>query len=1064
MRPLQLTMQAFGSYGEKVVIDFTKPNQNLFLITGDTGSGKSTIFDAITFALYGDGAKTSASKVGENRQSQFVDLKLSPYAELTFSQNIGGQQQTYTVKRIPRHNTPTRANPLSESVTLTMPDGTDFPGKLGEINTKLEEIVGLSKPQFMQIAMIAQGEFMELLRTKSDDKKVIFRKLFGTEVFQSIVENLDARKKSKQAEIDRLSITCKTELTHIKVPEPYPQAEELSQLLSTLCNEKELNFARLEVFLDQLEPLCSWMTEQQTTAQTAYTRAKQLRDQKRDEFNHGKALLTSFEQLEKAEQELMLFQQQEAEIKAAEQLSSDIQNAYEIQSAHKLLADAKDAVTRTAEQLSKQQALLPGLSEHVQTAQSTEKAARTELDAETAAFSRIAQKVQDSLDILTQIDTEEKKLKQLNSRLAQAEQRTAAAKQAVTEFEAQAQRWLEEEKALADVGIRQERWSTQNQEADGLSKDIADAKKLRTAVQEQVNSCRKAGELYAAARDNWNQKNTVYTMQRNAFYDAQADFFVGFIAQTKLKDGLPCPVCGSTHHPAPCQPSELHQSITQEELNELEAELWTAQEAQSKASAQKNAADAVLIEKQNGLDTAMEKLIQRMKQNLPQLSDVVTLEQAEELLNSWRSSLNAEGKQLQADAERLAKIQKLLSEADTTRQNRKEAADTAVQQETNLRSDRSTSEALLTHLQSQKLYASAEEALAVKRAAKTALDEKAAAHDRALTDAQAAKTALETAETLIAQYQANQPEQQAKQAQYQQEYHTLLRTKGMTENDWQRITAQHRAEETELLRARAAKYHAGKAGAEAAKQVAEQTIGQQKRPDLDVLKAEMTQADQLLTDAEAQREQLNKIIDPTQDAFRSLTNHREERKQKTQEFTRIFNLYQRLSGKLSGAKMDLETYVQRRYLERILHAANARFLDMSGGQFLLQMVDLKDAGAGKNKGLDLTVYSTVTGKTREVGTLSGGESFMAALALALGMADQIQERSSAITLDMMFIDEGFGSLDSHSRDQAVRVLQQMAGSKLIGIISHVAELKQVIDDQLIVSKDETGSHTRWVIS
>jgi exonuclease SbcC len=138
---------------------------------------------------------------------------------------------------------------------------------------------------------------------------------------------------------------------------------------------------------------------------------------------------------------------------------------------------------------------------------------------------------------------------------------------------------------------------------------------------------------------------------------------------------------------------------------------------------------------------------------------------------------------------------------------------------------------------------------------------------------------------------------------------------------------------------------------------------------------------------------------------------------------------------------------------------------MSAGQFELRMYDRDKAGEGKNKGLDLMVYSSVTGKEREVRTLSGGESFMAALSLALGMADQIQERSAAVNLDVMFIDEGFGSLDDHSRNQAVRVLMNMAGgSKLIGIISHVTELKQEIDNQLVVTKDDEGSHVRWQIS
>ena len=163
--------------------------------------------------------------------------------------------------------------------------------------------------------------------------------------------------------------------------------------------------------------------------------------------------------------------------------------------------------------------------------------------------------------------------------------------------------------------------------------------------------------------------------------------------------------------------------------------------------------------------------------------------------------------------------------------------------------------------------------------------------------------------------------------------------------------------------------------------------------------------------------------------------------------------------------MDIETFVQRYYLERILSAANRRFRDMSAGQFELRMYDIDKAGEGKNRGLDLMVYSEVTGKEREVRTLSGGESFMAALALALGTADQIKASSTAINLDVMFIDEGFGSLDDLARSQAVKVLQRMAGdSKLIGIISHVTELKNEMEDQLIVTKGEHGSSVRWQVS
>lgn len=169
-----------------------------------------------------------------------------------------------------------------------------------------------------------------------------------------------------------------------------------------------------------------------------------------------------------------------------------------------------------------------------------------------------------------------------------------------------------------------------------------------------------------------------------------------------------------------------------------------------------------------------------------------------------------------------------------------------------------------------------------------------------------------------------------------------------------------------------------------------------------------------------------------------------------------------MAGTESGNRMNLETFVQRNYMEKILRDANRRFRDMSNGQFELKLINVEDAGEGKNKGLDLEVYSIVTGKTRSVNTLSGGESFMAALSLALGMADQIQAATAAIHLDVMFIDEGFGSLSDNARNEAVNILKEMAGKqRQIGIISHVSELKDEIENQLIVKKDDRGSHISW---
>ena len=292
-----------------------------------------------------------------------------------------------------------------------------------------------------------------------------------------------------------------------------------------------------------------------------------------------------------------------------------------------------------------------------------------------------------------------------------------------------------------------------------------------------------------------------------------------------------------------------------------------------------------------------------------------------------------------------------------------------------------------------------------------------------------------------------------------------MREKQMTEPEWQEITAGHPKSEYQKLQEEIDEYSRNMAAAQGSYEAAQRSIGGQARPDLEEFEKEKNDAEKKLEEAEAAYTNNNEIFRTNTGVLNALAPKMEERTRIVQESSRIGSMYERMAGKVKNARMDIETYVQRYHLQRILYAANARFQDMSAGQFELRMKDISQAGSGKNRGLDLMVYSTVTGKEREVRTLSGGESFMAALSLALGMADQIRENSASINLDVMFIDEGFGSLDDHSRNQAVKVLQQMAGgSKLIGIISHVTELKQEIEDQLIVTKDENGSHAAWQIS
>ena len=256
-----------------------------------------------------------------------------------------------------------------------------------------------------------------------------------------------------------------------------------------------------------------------------------------------------------------------------------------------------------------------------------------------------------------------------------------------------------------------------------------------------------------------------------------------------------------------------------------------------------------------------------------------------------------------------------------------------------------------------------------------------------------------------------------------------------------------------------------KSSAEATYNTAVKAVGDKKVPDIKQLEMASSEAEKSLSDAKKALEKYTEICKSNFSAYEILSENISKHSKLMKEYSVIENLYKRLSGNVSGSRMDIETFAQRYYLQRILDATNVHFQNMSAGEFELRLTENERAGQGKNRGLDLMVYSAITGKEREVTTLSGGESFMAGLSLALGMAEQIQSNSSSVNLDMMFIDEGFGSLDEHSRNQAVKVLKDMAESnRLIGIISHVTEMKQEVDSQLVVKRDDSGSHAEWHIS
>ena len=1061
MKPLRLKMQAFGSYGKETTIDFEKVNQNLFLITGDTGAGKTTIFDAIVFALYGEASSSLNKKEGVVLQSQYVDFDSEPYVELVFSEGRDEKQKIYTVRRVPRHlKTITRGANKGKpkentgSVSLIMPDGMEYPSK--ETDRKLQEIVGLAKSQFMQVAMIAQGEFMDLLRAKSDDKKVIFRKLFNTEMYQDIVTELGNRKRTKEKEIAVLKTQCQGEVSRIRIPEIY-ESETLRQLKKQL---EEGEMTRLTDFLEEVEKLCDWLEKYADLAEKDYRKSVENRDKKRELYTRAEALLKWFGQLETAEQKLQECAGDEAKIVETTALISRIRNAYEIRETGVLLKDAERRLTELEQSLKTQEKQLPILEETRKTAEKAEEQKKLICDQELQNYSKISEKVQKALELFEQIKRLHIQAEADRENCALATENTKKVRKQQVALEEQETQWKKQSEELAEVDKKLVLAENKKQEADAVSKEIVDVQTLRNHAEQCRKKAIKTRETYVNITEKYKDANTEYEEVRLHFLNAQA----GFLA-AELETGKPCPVCGSTEHPHPAKKGVESVDISEEKLQNMQANVDKLRKDQEKAAGDAAAARSEYDTRKDTYIASVQKLQERLHRSISSITEQSSVKEMNNSLELWKRQIETELEKLKADARLLTQIREALQKVEEQKKRLQETLDQCLEKEKTAAEKLAGSEAALQNLRGSAEFETKEAAEAALVRAKNLKQNAEMIFEKASKEAREAANAVKQAETLISRYQQEIPEQKKIVNERTSSYIEAMESRQMTETEWKELVETYRREASEELQKTVSAYHEKKAAAQAQKDSAQSAIGEEQKPVLEEIQMEKEAAEVEYLKKEKVYNQLCMDEKDDREIYEALASRLEERKAIVEEHARIDVLYRMTSGNVSGSRMDLETYVQRYYLEHILYAANRRFQEMSAGQFELRMYDLEKAGEGKNRGLDLMVYSTVTGKEREVRTLSGGESFMAALSLALGMADQIQQSSAAINLDMMFIDEGFGSLDEHSRNQAVRVLQEMAeGSRLIGIISHVSELKQEIEDQLIVGKDENGSHVKWQIS
>lgn len=928
MKPLKLTMSAFGSYAGKNVIDFTGQQQGIFLITGDTGAGKTTIFDAITYALYNQ--TSGGERNGNMMRSQYAQPETETYVELEFLY----RGQTYRVRRNPDYkitktlkNGKIREQKVPHSVELTMPDGTVFPEKKNATDAKIIEILGLTADQFSQIVMIAQGDFLKLLYTKSDERKMIFSKLFRTDIYWKIQENL--RRKSMEMderiqENDRAFEQEKSRIILLPESEELPLDELVERLRERLKDAlKEQNLRRANV----------------------------------EELNKK---ITKYEEINKLFVSLEKIRQNGKELEARQAESKE--RRQQIENARK----ADKVLVAEQQNLRQQQ----------------------EVEQSAQAIAKMTETLANDQEMFETLKTQQQEAEAKQKReAADIQKKMLALEQSFPSYEALQNARSEEQQA-------KKVW----EDLGKISEESFHKKKAGIAALKEQQ--KRQEQVVEQMKKNWEQTSLSasesakhYEHMYEAFLKEQA----GILAEN-LSAGCPCPVCGSTVHPDPAKLSD--HAVTELEVEQAKKTRAAAEEKRDLAYA---AFEAEKTEKQK-------------------LAQAVEKEEADFVL-----------------AQTIAK------------QQRKEAEQNYV-----------SLQKIAEQIREKLVYPSLAEAKKQYAAMQKAL---AAAEQEIERKRQKVSELAEAMNTLKGQKLAEEENQKTAKklaAKTEKEYAKLLEKSGFVSEETYHLAILPERSRSKLEREEK-EYESQCLRQQSEQKLLEKQVSGKTYTDTTELNEQLKAEKQALKEAEKTYMELHTAYENDRSVLQNCAVYLEKGKKLESEDQVIKSLSKTANGRLSGsAKIDFETYIQRQYFKQIIHEANKRLLTMSNHQFILKLKEEASTGRKTNEGLDLSVYSLVTDSERDVKTLSGGESFLAALAMALGLSDIVERSAGAIHPDMMFIDEGFGSLDAQSRQQAIEVLAELAGdSRMVGIISHVTELKEQIDRKLVVNRTDNGSRAVW---
>lgn len=1099
MRPIKLTMSAFGPYSGEVVVDFASlGSTGLYLVCGDTGAGKTTIFDAVSFALFG--SPSGQDRTARSLRSDFASAVTPTFVELEFEH----RGQRYTIRRNPEYERPKlRGDGLTTQTAdaeLRMPEAAPITGTR-DVDAAILELIGIDRSQFSQIVMIAQGDFRRLLSAGTKERAAILRKLFGTAPYDEFQKALKRRRDKLEDDSKTVRNRLLTLAPMISISdeaEVAEEGEEAGDAATSTRRERRDALGASEA--PDAEDMLALIAEQDTadeailgalageasaaaarveTLTTLLERAGQVRAAKASLEETVSKLAIARESVEAAKAELDECSKTEPRRKELSDsvtvLSRELESYAKLGRAREEVREAAQGVRDAEGDLQEAAGNLGAMRSEL--VEARKKAADlsqapTELAEAKAAQETAAQSVRDAEEAVAgcaELARRKNALVELKKGAEQAEKHRSSLDETARAAVAALSELRSREASFSDASGAAARARALAEDlerrVDQARKDYRDLQARERAAQADERALTKAQDEYCAAREALESARGAYSRVQRAFMDAQA----GILARD-LVNGAPCPVCGSIEHPNPAVLAD--EAPAEEDVKNAEAVFNAASDA---ANARSNVASAA---RQKADGSAAE--LARLQEQVGTAEEVASLGKK---LATQLDAAKADRSKAERALNELAELRELIKSAEKREKDSAAALDDARSSAEQASRAHAAAESALDQFIASLSTADAsvaserlEQAKLVLedtkegcRAAQANEDARVASADRATSlEAEIAKaerrsnelrSRLESLRQALAQSTAK-AESLAEGLSFEDEATASARLEDMRSELEDLVSAFEAARDNlsdrELALSKLEERANTLEAQISALDVDDSISAYELESQLNLARARANELARQKAAAE-QRREANRGIE------RQLEELGDRAATVNARFGELDSLAKTAGGTLVGKeRITFETYLQARWFDRVLAAANRRLLVMTDGRYELVRHSGQRSGSGAaQSGLDLDVRDSFTGRPRAASSLSGGESFKASLALALGLSDVVQANAGGIELDTMFVDEGFGTLDEESLQLALRTLTELSGSnKLVGIISHVDELRTSIDRKIVVEAGRTGSTLR----